>query len=70
MKWLDNVFLREDIALLGNGIRETVITVMCPRCHAIQKPYMVLYNDNEHDNIIPKYCAYCGKKLVKETKND
>lgn len=70
MKWLDNVFLRDDIALLGNGVRESLVTLMCPRCHAIQKQYMIMYVSEKYEDIIPKYCAYCGKKLVKENKND
>ena len=70
MKWLDGVVQYEKLAFLGNGIRESVLGIKCPKCNIVQQQYMITYFENEENNTIPKYCTYCGKKLVKESKND
>ena len=75
MKWkyFDGVLIKDKLALLGNGIRQSVVMLMCPKCSAIQEHCMVIYEETNDtilkgENIIPKYCCYCGKKLGKENK--
>lgn len=69
MKWLNDVIQYEKLAYLGNGKRESVLGLKCPRCSIVQQQYMIL-DDNNKGNVIPKYCCYCGKKLVEESKNE
>lgn len=59
MRFKDGVVLKRERGALYSEI----LTIQCPKC---SKMYRLPHSENGLNHInVPKYCPYCGKKLVK-----
>lgn len=70
--YLDDVeILDRKYGLLSWGASMGLIMLRCPRCKVVNSLWFEMYrtsDDSKEYNIVqqPCYCAYCGKKLVKD----
>ena len=63
MKYKDGIVLEDCAGIMYGSYSSGLYRIVCPKCKIMA---MYPYTYTEKGNTIPKYCAYCGEKLLEE----
>jgi len=66
MRYLKNVVQKKTVQLSYDTCEVGVIELRCPKCRSITKGDYSRDYDDQKKNIFPKYCCYCGCRLIEK----